>query len=84
MYKYPLHKDVKLRFRQTQKTEVFFINVTNINPQISLILLNVVPFYNLCSIFCRYMFKNEVIGRYMHCIMQNLFKKCTGLHILSI
>ena len=27
------------------------------------------------------MFENEDIDRYMHCIMPNLKKKCTGLHI---
>ena len=49
----------------------FFISASNINPQISLILLNVVSLYNLYIIFRREMFKNEVIDGYMHCIMQN-------------
>ena len=31
-------------------------------------------YYNLCNTFCRYMFKTEVIDRYMHCILQNLKK----------
>ena len=36
----------------------FFINASNIHPQIYLILLNVVSFYNLCNIVSRSMFKN--------------------------
>ena len=31
--------------------EIFFINAPNIHPQISLILLNVVSFYNLFNFF---------------------------------
>ena len=36
----------------------------NIHPHISLILLNVVSFYNIFNIYCRLMFQNEVIDRY--------------------
>ena len=36
---------------------------------------------NLCNIFLQINVCNEVIDRYMHCIMQNL-KQCTGFHIL--
>ena len=46
----------------------------------SLILLNVVSFYNLCNILCREMFKNEVIDRYMPCIMQNLNQEAHRPH----
>ena len=45
---------ISLRFRQTEKLRYkkwrFFINASNIHSQISLILLNVVSFHNLCNI----------------------------------
>ena len=40
-----------LKFCQTPKTELYiFINASNIHSQISLVLLNVVSFYNLCNV----------------------------------
>ena len=36
-------------------------------------LLNVVSFYNQCNIFAD-IFLNEVIDKYMHCVMQYLKK----------
>ena len=41
------------------------------HPQISLILLNLVSFYNLFNIFADKLQKNEVIDGYVHTIMQN-------------
>ena len=60
-----------------------FINASNIHPHISLVLLNAVSFYNICNIFCRYTFKNDVTDRYMQCIMQNL-KKSAQVNIYSL
>ena len=40
-----------LKFCQTRKTVLYiFINACNIHSQISLVLLNVVSFYNLCNV----------------------------------
>ena len=63
----------------------FFIKTFHINHQISLFLLNLFYFYKLCNNFCHWIFKNEVINRYINA--QNYVnlkeKKCTDEHILS-
>ena len=52
------YSSIHLRFRQTQKNWgikkwKLFINASNTHPQISLLLLNVVSFYDLFNMFCR-------------------------------
>ena len=58
-----------------------FINAPNIHSQISLILWNVVSFYNLCNFFADKCLKMKLLLDIMHRIMHNLIK-CSGLHIL--
>ena len=48
----------------------FFIYVSNIHHQICLILLKLFYFYNRCINFNSWVFKNGVIDRYMHYIIQ--------------
>ena len=51
----------------------FFINASNIHPQISLILLNVVSFYSLCNNF-----GNKCLKTKYALVFFPELKKCTG------
>ena len=59
----------------------FFINASKIHPQISLILLKVVSFYNLRNIFADKCLKMKLLIDI--CTVLCRIKKCTGLLILS-
>ena len=61
-----------------------FIKTSNKHLQNSLILLNVVFFYNHCNSLCSWKFKNEVIDWFMRCILQTIFFKNAQICLNSL
>ena len=64
-----------LRFRQTKKLRCTQME-SNIHPQISLVLLNLVSFYNLYNIFVDKCLKMKLLILDMHSFMHNFRSLC--------